>query len=274
MKHNGIIIALAAAGMLTACSAGDDITGGNGTADNSNTIAGYDKAELTPISLGISSPISTTTRSTGTVGGTTTETNKWNGQTLWLFMTYKQGQGEATYGKGVMPAVFYDANGTASTDIQLYNNRKMTAPSSDSNTEVTLANGEGTAITCADGSINYYPMTGQFNFFGYHVDDAQSFTTSPTVNYYKTATATTNTPAEATVITVPVTIDGSQDLMVGTTTDNDPTGDSYSDNVKSKFYSAFTARKNVHPIDLQPRPLTLHLPGSSRRPHLSRSGGV
>ncbi len=237
--------------MLTACSAGDDITGGNNTADNSNTIDGYDKADLTPISLGISSPISTTTRSTGTVGGTTTETNKWNGQTLWLFMTYKQGQDETKYGKGVMPAVFYDADGNASKDIELFNNRKMTAPASDAETVVSLANGKGKAITCADGSINYYPMTGTFNFFGYHVDDAQTFETSPTVKYYKSASATTQTPAEATIITVPVTIDGSQDLMVGTTTANDPdtyTGGTYSESVKSKFYSAFAARKNVHPI--------------------------
>ena len=256
MKHNGIIIALAAAGMLTACSAGDDITGGNNTAnDNSNTIDGYDKADLTPISLGISSPISTTTRSTGTVGGTTTETNKWNGQTLWLFMTYKQGQDVTKYGNGVMPAVFYDANGTASTAITLFNNRKMTAPASTVEESVTLANGTGKAITCADGSINYYPMTGTFNFFGYHVDDAATIDTGtdnvPTVKYRTSATAEANSTAEATIITVPVTIDGSQDLMVGTTTANDPdklADTSLSDNVKSKFYSAYSARKNVHPI--------------------------
>ena len=262
MKHNGIIIALAAAGMLTACSAGDDITGGNNTAnDNSNTIDGYDKADLTPISLGISSPISTTTRSTGTVGGTTEETNKWNGQTLWLFMTYKQGQDETKYGKGVMPAVFYDAAGNASTAITLFNNRKMTAPASTVEESVTLANGTGKAITCADGSINYYPMTGTFNFFGYHVDDAATETTAntigsntvnvPKVKYRMSATAETTSTAEATIITVPVTIDGSQDLMVGTTTANDPdtyTDATFSDNVKSKFYSAYSARKNVHPI--------------------------
>ena len=258
MKHNGIIIALAAAGMLTACSAGDDITGGNNTAnDNSNTIDGYDKADLTPISLGISSPISTTTRSTGTVGGTTDDTNKWNGQTLWLFMTYKQGQDETKYGKGVMPAVFYDANGKASEAITLFNNRKMTAPTSDAETAVTLANGTGKAITCADGSINYYPMTGTFNFFGYHVDDAATIKTGtdnvPTVNYRTSATATATTTAStsSTIITVPVTIDGSQDLMVGTTTANDPdqlAATTLSDNVKSKFYSAYSARKNVHPI--------------------------
>ena len=244
--------------MLTACSAGDDITGGNNTADNSNTIDGYDKADLTPISLGISSPISTTTRSTGTVGGTTVETNKWNGQTLWLFMTYKQGQDETKYGKGVMPAVFYDADGKASKDIELFNNRKMTAPASDAETVVSLANGSGKAITCADGSINYYPMTGTFNFFGYHVDDAATTITGdddqtkvPQVTYRTSATGTTTNPAEATIITVPVTIDGSQDLMVGTTTANDPdklTETTLSNNVKSKFYSAFAARKNVHPI--------------------------
>lgn len=249
--------------MLTACSAGDDITGGNNTADNSNTIDGYDKAELTPISLGISSPISTTTRSTGTVGGTTTETNKWNGQTLWLFMTYKQGQDETKYGKGVMPAVFYDADGKASTDIELFNNRMMTAPASTVTESVSLANGEGKAITCADGSINYYPMTGTFNFFGYHVDDAATETTQttigsntvkvPKVKYRTSATGTPSTTAStsSTIITVPVTIDGSQDLMVGTTTANDPdiyTGGTYSESVKSKFYSAFAARKNVHPI--------------------------
>ncbi len=254
MKHNGIIIALAAAGMLTACSAGDDIAGGN-TADNSNTntIDGYDKSELTPISLGVSSPVKATTRSTGTVGGTTDEANKWNGQTLWLFMTYKQDQGDA-YGKGVKPAVFYNAEGTASTEITLFNNRKMVAPESTDVDDVTLANGKGQAITCADGSINYYPMTGTFNFFGYHVDDAATNTTGtdnvPTVNY-RTSAAATATENLATIITVPVTINGAQDLMVGTTTANDPdklANTDLSDNVKAKFYSAFSARKNVHPI--------------------------
>ena len=65
------------------------------------------------------------------------------------------------------------------------------------------------------------------------------------------ATSETQKPAEATIITVPVTIDGSQDLMVGTTTANDPdqlAETTLSANVKSKFYSAYSARKNVHPI--------------------------
>ena len=245
---------MATASLLTACSAGDELTDGQA----SNTIAGYNKADLTPVSLDVTAPMKVTTRGSGTVGGIKETENKWNGQTLWLFMTYKSGTG---YGYGVKPAEFITADGGVSTDIKLYKNRKMTAPSENTKDE-ELKNGTGKRLECADNSINYYPMSGQFNFFGYHIDDAASNNggsdTEPQYEYAATPagnTITEENAASAYIIRVPFTINGTQDLMVGTTTANDPdettmekAGYSSTNAANANYYSAYSARKNIHPI--------------------------
>lgn len=77
--------ALAAAGMLTACS-NEDTLGGNGEQNVSEQ----------QIRLGVASS-KVQTRGTGTVGGMTDAENVWAGQTLWVYMLQKGSMDLAYY---------------------------------------------------------------------------------------------------------------------------------------------------------------------------------
>ena len=130
----------------------------------------------------------------------------------------------------------------------LYNNREMITPGSPDNlifqptVEATNDTKIGEAMN-ADKSINYYPLSGNFDFYGYHLDDALDGTTAATYDaddrpFKKTAD----------LWTVPFIIDGSQDLMStkAALTAGDITklgSATYKD-----FYSAKAARKKVQPV--------------------------
>lgn len=210
-------ICLAAAGMLTACS-NDDTLGGNGEQNVSEQ----------QIRLGVASS-KVQTRGTGTVGGMTDAENVWAGQTLWVYMLQK-GSMDLAYYKA--PAV----GGVATPDVEVFNNKKFTAPDAANNTKSGLA-------TTADGTIAYYPVSGNYDFWGYRVDDAAGAT--PVVK----TVDDTGAAVEANVATkrvVDITIDGSQDIMAGKavpSTDEVTKLGNYADN----FYSAYAARKGVQP---------------------------
>lgn len=209
--------ALAAAGMLTACS-NDDTLGGNGEQNVSEQ----------QIRLSVASS-KVQTRGTGTVGGMTDAENVWAGQTLWVYMLQK-GSMDLAYYKA--PAV----GGVATPDVEVFNNKKFTAPDAANNTKSGLA-------TTADGTIAYYPVSGNYDFWGYRVDDAAGAT--PVVK----TVDDTGAAVEANVATkrvVDITIDGSQDIMAGKavpSTDEVTKLGNYADN----FYSAYAARKGVQP---------------------------
>lgn len=211
------LFALAAAGMLTACS-NDDTLGGNGDQNVSEQ----------QIRLGVASS-KVQTRGTGTVGGMTDAENVWAGQTLWVYMLQK-GSMDLAYYKA--PAV----GGVATPDVEVFNNKKFTAPDAANNTKSGLA-------TTADGTIAYYPVSGNYDFWGYRVDDAAGAT--PVVK----TVDDTGAAVEANVATkrvVDITIDGSQDIMAGKavpSTDEVTKLGNYADN----FYSAYAARKGVQP---------------------------
>lgn len=211
------LFALAAAGMLTACS-NDDTLGGNGEQNVSEQ----------QIRLGVASS-KVQTRGTGTVGGMTDAENVWAGQTLWVYMLQK----------GSMDLAYYKAlavGGVATPDVEVFNNKKFTAPDAANNTKSGLA-------TTADGTIAYYPVSGNYDFWGYRVDDAAGAT--PVVK----TVDDTGAAVEANVATkrvVDITIDGSQDIMAGKavpSTDEVTKLGNYADN----FYSAYAARKGVQP---------------------------
>ena len=210
--------ALAAAGMLTACS-NDDTLGGNGDQNVSEQ----------QIRLGVASS-KVQTRGTGTVGGMTEDENKWAGQTLWVYMLQK-GSMELGYYK--TPA---EAAGAA-VGTAVFDNKQFNAPNTGENTVSGLA-------TTADGTIAYYPVSGNYDFWGYRVDDAAVGGT-PVVKTVDDA----GTEVEANAATkrvVDIEIDGSQDIMAGKAA---PSADEvtklggYADN----FYSAYAARKGVQP---------------------------
>ena len=210
--------ALAAAGMLTACS-NEDTLGGNGEQNVSEQ----------QIRLGVASS-KVQTRGTGTVGGMTDDDNKWAGQTLWVYMLQKGSMDLALY---KAPA----AGGVATPDVEVFNNKEFKAPTTADNTKSGLA-------TTADGTIAYYPVSGNYDFWGYRVDDAAVGGT-PVVKTVDDA----GTEVEANAATkrvVDIEIDGSQDIMAGKAA---PSADEvtklggYADN----FYSAYAARKGVQP---------------------------
>lgn len=209
--------ALAAAGMLTACS-NEDTLGGNGEQNVSEQ----------QIRLGVASS-KVQTRGTGTVGGMTDAENVWAGQTLWVYMLQK----------GSMDLAYYKApaaGGVATPDVEVFNNKKFTAPDAANNTKSGLA-------TTADGTIAYYPVSGNYDFWGYRVDDAAGAT--PVVKTVDDA----GTEVEANAATkrvVDIEIDGSQDIMAGKAA---PSADEVTKlgNYADNFYSAYAARKGVQP---------------------------
>lgn len=210
--------ALAAAGMLTACS-NEDTLGGNGEQNVSEQ----------QIRLGVASS-KVQTRGTGTVGGMTDAENVWAGQTLWVYMLQK-GSMDFAYYKS--PAV----GTTAAAETEVFNNKKFKAPNTADNTKSGLA-------TTADGTIAYYPVSDNYDFWGYRVDDA-AVGGDPVVK----TVDDTGAEVEANVATkrvVDIKIDGSQDIMAGKAV---PSADEvtklggYAEN----FYSAYAARKGVQP---------------------------
>lgn len=213
--------ALAAAGMLAACS-NDDTLGGNGEQNVSEQ----------QIRLGVASS-KVQTRGTGTVGGMTEDENKWAGQTLWVYMLQKGSMDLALY---KAPA----AGGVATPDVEVFNNKEFKAPTTADNTKSGLA-------TTADGTIAYYPVSGNYDFWGYRVDDAAVGGT-PTVKIVDDNgdEVTADHMDQATKRVVDIKIDGSQDIMAGKAA---PSADEvtklggYADN----FYSAYAARKGVQP---------------------------
>lgn len=209
--------ALAAAGMLTACS-NDDTLGGNGEQNVSEQ----------QIRLGVASS-KVQTRGTGTVGGMTDAENVWAGQTLWVYMLQK----------GSMDLAYYKAPAvgtTAAAETEVFNNKKFNAPNAADNTKSGLA-------TTADGTIAYYPVSGYYDFWGYRVDDAVAG--DPVVKLVNDA-GDEVAADQATKRVVDIKIDGSQDIMAGKaalSTDEVAKLGNYADN----FYSAYAARKGVQP---------------------------
>ena len=209
--------ALAAAGMLTACS-NDDTLGGNGDQNVSEQ----------QIRLGVASS-KVQTRGTGTVGGMTDAENVWAGQTLWVYML-QTGSMDLAYYKA--PAV----GTTAAAETEVFNNKKFNAPNAADNTKSGLA-------TTADGTIAYYPVSGNYDFWGYRVDDAVAG--DPVVKLVNDA-GDEVAADQATKRVVDIKIDGSQDIMAGKaapSTDEVAKLGNYADN----FYSAYAARKGVQP---------------------------
>ncbi|MBR2359167.1 MAG: fimbrillin family protein [Bacteroidaceae bacterium] len=193
--------------------------------------------DLQTIELGVSSGQNFTaaTRGLGMVGGinnpdgTPVVTNAWDGQDLWVLMR-KSG----TISNVTDEDLGYSWEGISET---LLDNQKLTAPTS----------GDKGEITCIDGAPYYYfPVVGNFDFYGYHVDDAADET--PVV-----------TPGDDYEYVV-FEINGTQDLMAAK-------ADFYTDVVNSSAtaeqkaemagvteidgetisYSSYAARRTVQP---------------------------
>ena len=211
--------ALAAAGLMTACSSDDAVSNGGGA----------DETALVPIQIGVS-PVSVTTRGTGTVGGTDAETNKWANEKVNVYM----------FEKGTMTLAEFKFDDEGETQShKIYENKEFTAPASQDSV---------TTLKDASNAIEYYPMTGSFDFWGYRIDDA---TTDGDYGAPKAVTAEGAAVADGSTAAAYVTkftIDGSQDIMRGKA---ELTADQKSligTGNEERAYSAFAARKGVQPV--------------------------
>lgn len=229
-----LFLALAVAGMLTACTSNDDLG-----ANENNDLA------LQKIKLGVATNATVQTRGTGTVGGVKPEENKWNGQYFWVYMLQQ----------GTMKVAQYtDPNGTSSS---IYDNKLFVAPS-DSASGFAYAE---------DNTVAYYPVTGNSDFWGYRIDDACGTATRPaTVKLIDANGLETEDAAKAVKRVVDFTIDGSQDIMAGKAVlvagDAEKLGDR-----KNDYYSAYASRHDVQPnisFDHQLTRFTFHVKAGSK----------
>ena len=223
MKKYFMFVAVAAAGMLASCSS-DSLTAGPDPKIEPT------QEERVPIQLSVSSPsVRANTRGTGTVGGVGVAdddpTNVWHGQKINVFMFTKDVNKATTLNLTPLDPEHPEA-------AKYYDDAEMITPGTGNLTPTGLTPTNIGEAMLTDGTIQYYPPTGNYDFFGYHVDDAPG------------ALDKTADPW-----TVSFTIDGSQDLLStkaalteGQTTTmatlNDP----------KDYYSAKSARKNVQPI--------------------------
>ena len=201
--------------------------------------------DLQAIELGVSSGQNFTaaTRGLGMVGGISDPEggaiveNSWNSQTLWVLMRKSE-----TINNVTKTDLGYEWE-TMADSYTLLDNQKLTAPES----------GESGQITCnetAHTPFYYFPVTGNYDFYGYHVDDAAGET--PTV----VPVAKVADEPKSDYEYVAFTIDGTQDLMAAKADfHSDVVNSDATEDEKAELagiddpisYSAFAARRNVQP---------------------------
>lgn len=177
---------------------------------NADIVNPSDNEDKQLIKFVMGSSIEVSTRGTGAVGGDDTSSNEWAGEKLNVFM----------FNKGTL-------------DLTLDPTNKNT-PFFD-NTEITAPNGTGAATWGNYGNAKYYPGTGNYDFFAYHADDA------------------VNGDLDEAAYTLPFKINGTQDLMVAKALMNKADTTKYLGNTTTKdpdcsrIYSAYSARRDIHP---------------------------
>jgi len=214
MKKHFMYVAAAAIALMTSCT-NEEVLEDIVTPENPNEVVD-DGTTRMAIELGIADTTFTvSTRGTGTVGDIEGQvTNVWNGQPLEVIMVEQGTYTEASI----------TANGV--TD-NLLKNLNFNAPKGVSFGNIIMTKGSDTE------NIKYYPLTDAFDFFGYHLGG----TTAPA----ETATFGENG------ITIPVVIDGTQDIMAAKAALQE--GDlAKLENKAERAYSSWAARRDVHPV--------------------------
>ena len=254
-----MFVAVAAAGMLASCSSDSLIAGSDPNIEPTTE-------ERVPIKINVATPQLTAkgaTRGIGTVGDVEGGDNVWLEEKVNVFM----------FKKGTLKLALEDPE---DENTALYNNTVLTTPNNDEN-------GIANELTENDTRIvyKYYPMAGNYDFWGYFIDDASAaHAEEPAVPYanvdeYNDANGTElteeqfealdeedkiKTPAIPAVeavtigdeeVTVPFNIDGSQDLMVAkakpTNTQLGIINAAAFGEDKTRFYSAYAARRDIQP---------------------------
>lgn len=217
MKKHLYFAAMALA-VMSSCS-NDDVVDNPGTTP-------IDDEQAVAIELGLSAPQAmVTTKGLGTVGSTDPDENKWNKEKLYVVMLDEEGN-EATEG---------EAPGTKILDNETLTFQAPDQATEPDDTEIKILKDPTTV------QAKYYPSTGKYSFYGYHIDNIEG--TTPTF------TADTKTVSG-------ITITGTEDLMAAQTKTVD--GTNYADIwaglgddqalVAERAFSAWTARRGIQPI--------------------------
>ena len=199
MKKSLMFAAILAAGFMASCSNEDK-----------SFDAGNNDADKTPILFTMNNgAVNVTTRGTGAVGDVAGSTNVWRSEKLYVSM-FKKGTLDLAPDKELPGGI-------------IFSNTAITAPASTAAANSGVAEYEG---------YKYYPQTGNYDFFAYHVSDAAT---------------------DGEIAAASDKIDGSQDLMVAKAdmTEEQRAAFVADPNVgegkADRYYSAFSARKNVQP---------------------------
>lgn len=168
------------------------------------------------ISFQVGSSFNVTTR--GAVGGSGVEgdENNWQGETLYVSMFEKESMNLA-------------ANQTDAGSELYFDRTPVIAPNT------------GATGTASYTGHKYYPTSGDFDFFAYHIGDADTVDFRPVVDEKN----------ETVAYQFDVTIDGTNDLMTAKAKMNRADSVSYKTNELgykyNRIYSAYSARRDIHP---------------------------
>ena len=238
MKKQFFYAAMAVA-LMASCSSEDDLA-----LDPVNPTPDEEKVAL---QLGIDAPSVNATvgsRGTGSVGDVAGDNNKWNNQQLFITMI-DRATGDVAKENNT-PILGWDSyeyiapRATDQTADDLKGNIRIYQKNTYNKTE-----GESDKGTI---QYLYYPVSGKFDFYGWHLDGALAQTaTNPAIAPH--AESATNAADGYPVITLSdITIDGTQDIMAAKTTDRSQDATVRENNLSTWLYSARTARNEVHPV--------------------------
>lgn len=215
-----LFFALAVAGMLAGCSSNESFDGDSYTEVNQD--ADYSKV---PIQIGVSRIASLDVRGTGTVGDVTGGANNvWKGQLINVLM----------FERGTLNLAIKDKELDKNP---IYNRVAFATP-----------NGSISAIaTDTTSAINYYPQKGNFDFWGYRLDGADTVynaqqpvpTVIPGDEYTYGYTGDT--------LKLDFTIDGTQDVMIAKAKQGEAIPGAADSAANARAFSAYSARNGVQP---------------------------
>ena len=224
-----LIFACAAVALFASCS--QDEVGPSTAAPSS---------DFQEIKIGVSQKSLLATRGTGTVGGVVDANgdvvngmaNTWANESFNLYM-FEQGT------LNLAMQNFNIEGATAAEAVAIFEDTEFKAPTGHDGTVSTdLSN---YYATTANGDIRYYPAQGAFDFWAYRLDDCEGADEEAVLS------------DDETYMYKEFTMDGSQDIMVAkaelteaqfTALEAEGLDETAA---KERSYSAWTARKDVHP---------------------------
>ena len=245
MKKNYFFIAALAIGMMSSCS-NNEILEEVELPSLPDQVIDEGTTRM-PIEMGISMPeASVSTRGTGTVGDlANTANNQWNSQELGVLMFKKGTSQEAK-------EILDDAGNLLDPETApaVLSGVTFLAPAAVADPTSESNNGGLIRMINEDGKIQakYYPMTGAYDFYGYHIDD---------IELEDDALVATGAAAsdDLSIQLQGLVIDGTQDILAAktkeVTAENYTAADWNSSNASlysTRSFSSWAARNNIQPI--------------------------